>query len=104
MSWLFLLVAILLEVLALVAMKESNGLSKLIPTVLIITFVGMSLAAEAFALKKIDLMQAYVVWVGVGTAFAALVAVLYFKESFSLHKGLYISLVLVGVVGLSLSK
>lgn len=104
MSWLFLLVAILLEVLALVAMKESNGLSKLIPTVLIVSLLGLSLAAETVALKKIDLMQAYVVWVGVGTAFAALVAVFYFKEPFSVNKGLFIGLVLVGVVGLSLSK
>lgn len=104
MSWLFLLVAILLEILALIVMKESNGLSKLIPTVLIVSCIGLSLAAEAVALRKIDLMHAYVVWVGLGTAFAVLVAVLYFKESFSLHKGLFIGLVLAGVVGLSLSK
>lgn len=104
MSWLFLLLAIILEVLALVAMKASNGLSKLIPSLLIVSLTGLSLAVETLALKKIDLMHAYVVWVGVGTTFAALVAVLYFRETFSLHKGLFIGLVLIGVVGLSLSQ
>ena len=104
MSWLFLLVAILLEISALVMMKESGGLTKLIPTLLIVSLIGLSLAAEALALKKIDLMHVYVVWVGVGTALTALVAAFYFKETFSLHKGLFIGLVLAGVVGLSLSK
>ena len=104
MSWLLLLVAITLEVLALIAMKESEGLSKLTPTLLIVLLVGLSLAAEAVALKRIGLMQAYVIWMGVGTTLAVLIAIFHFEEPFSLTKGFFICLVLAGTVGLGVTR
>jgi small multidrug resistance pump len=100
--WLALATAIVLEVSGTVSMKLSDGLTRPLPTVLIFVFYAASFAILAMALKKIDVSVAYAIWAGVGTALIALIGVLYFKEPFSLVKGLSILLIIAGVIGLNL--
>jgi len=66
MSWLFLTLAIVLEVCGTTCMKLSEGFSRLIPSILIFVFYGFSFAAFTLALKRIDLSFAYAVWAGLG--------------------------------------
>ena len=66
MSWLFLGLAIVLEVCGTTCMKLSQGFSKVIPSVLIFVFYGLSFTAFTFALKRIDLSFAYAIWAGLG--------------------------------------
>ncbi len=103
MHWGFLIAAIFLEVAGTTNMKLSDGFSRLLPSVLIFVFYGLSFAALTFALKKIDLSVTYAIWSGVGTAIIATIGVIWFKEPVTAFKVASIVLIIVGVIGLNLS-
>jgi small multidrug resistance pump len=100
---LILVVAILLEVAGTTCMKLAEGFSKLVPSVLIFVFYGLSFAALTLALKHVELGNAYAIWAGVGTAIIAIIGVAYFGEPISTLKVLSISLIVLGVVGLNMA-
>lgn len=102
-SWLFLLLAIMLEIAGTVCMKLSNGFTRLVPSVLIFVFYGFCFAAFSVAIKKIDIAVAYAIWSGVGTACISAIGFIYFRESASVLKLVCLGLIIVGVVGLNLS-
>jgi small multidrug resistance pump len=103
-SWLFMGGAILFEVAGTVSMKLSEGFSRLMPSVLIFIFYGLAFILLTLALKKIDVGVAYAVWSGVGTALVAIIGFLFLKESMSLIKILFITLIIAGVAGLYLTN
>jgi small multidrug resistance pump len=102
-SWLFLVVAISLEVAGTTCMKMSQGFSKLIPSILVFCFYGCSLAALTMALNKIDVSIAYAVWSGLGTAAIALIGCCVFGENINLLKWVGLVFVITGVVALNLA-
>jgi small multidrug resistance pump len=102
MSWLYLILAILLEVCGTTSMKLSQGFTKLVPSILIFVFYCLSFTSITLALKKIDVSVAYAVWSGLGTALIAVLGILWFKEPFSLLKMVSIGLIIAGVIGLNL--
>ncbi|OIO59486.1 MAG: hypothetical protein COX57_03040 [Alphaproteobacteria bacterium CG_4_10_14_0_2_um_filter_63_37] len=101
-AWLYLAIAIVLEVGGTTAMKLSEGFTKTTPTVAMAICYVVSIAALGLALKKIEVSVAYAIWAGVGTAVIALLGILYFKEPATLAKGVSIALIVAGVVGLHL--
>ncbi|KXG08343.1 Quaternary ammonium compound-resistance protein QacC [Anoxybacillus sp. P3H1B] len=103
MSWFFLLLGIISEVMGTTSMKMSQGFAKLIPSIFMFVFYGTSLTFVTLALKKIDVSIAYAIWSGLGTAIIAAIGILFFKESFSLFKLLAILLIIIGVVMLNMS-
>lgn len=103
MSWLFLTLAIVLEVCGTTCMKLSEGFSRLIPSILIFVFYGSSFAAFTLALKRIDLSFAYAVWAGLGVLLIGTIGFLYFKEPISVLKIISMMLIVGGVVGLHAS-
>ncbi len=104
MYWLYLGLAIIFEVFGTTSMKLSQGFTKIIPTISMIFFYMLSFTFLTLALKRIDISVAYAIWSGVGVMLISLIGILFFKESVSLLKILSIILIVVGVVGLHLSK
>ncbi len=102
MNWLYLLLAILLEVSGTTSMKLSNGFTRTLPSVLMFVFYILSFTAMALALKKIDVSLAYAVWSGLGTVVIATIGILWFKEPLNAIKIISIAIIIVGVVGLNL--
>ena len=100
MSWLFLVLAIVLEVCGTTSMKLSEGFSRLAPSLLIFVFYGLSFAAFTVALKRIDLSFAYAIWAGLGVILIGAIGIIYFKEPASALKIISIGLVALGVAGL----
>lgn len=103
MSYLYLITAILLEVVGTTSMKLAEGFSKLIPSVLVFVTYGLSLAALVLALKGIQLSFAYAIWSGLGTALIAAIAFVWFNEPMSALKVASIALIVLGVIGLNAS-
>jgi len=103
MSWLFLALAIVLEVCGTTCMKLSEGFSRLTPSVLIFVFYGLSFVAFTFALRRIDVSFAYALWAGLGVLLIGAVGILYFKELVSVLKIVSIGLIIIGVAGLHAS-
>jgi len=102
MSWLYLVLAIVLEVSGTTSMKVSQGFTRVVPSVLMFLFYGLSLSALTLALKKIDVSVAYAVWSGLGTALIASVGVLWFREPLNAMKIMSLLLIILGVIGLNL--
>lgn len=99
-SWLSLGVAIVFGVLGTISMKLSHGLQKPKPTIALIIFYIISFIGMTYAMKSIQLSIVYAVWSGVGTVLVALVGILYFNELLSARKIFFLSLIVLGVIGI----
>jgi len=102
MAWFYLLAAIILEVSGTTCMKLSQGFTRLLPSVLLFIFYGLSFTCLTLVLKKIEVSIAYAVWSGLGTAIIATIGILYFQESMGPLKLVSLALVIIGVIGLNL--
>ena len=100
--WIYLLIAILTEVVGTTLMKVSQGLTRLVPAVLMFVLYGISFVFMALALKKIEVSTAYAIWSGLGTALIALIGIAWFRESFNIPKLVGIILIIAGVTLLNL--
>jgi len=103
MTWIYLALAILLEVAGTTCMKLAEGLTRLVPSILLFVFYTLSFGMLTLALKRIDVSFAYAVWSGVGTALIATIGVLWFKEPMTALKLISLALIIIGVVGLNFS-
>lgn len=103
MSWFLLFLAIVLEVSGTTCMKLSEGFTRLVPSVLIFVFYGLSFGTFVFVLKRIDVSVAYAVWAGLGVLLVATIGVLWFKEPLNAMKIASMALIVIGVVGVNLS-
>jgi small multidrug resistance pump len=103
MDWLYLVLAIVLEVSGTTSMKLSQGFTRPLPSLLMFLFYALSLSALTLALKAIDVSVAYAVWSGLGTALIASVGVLWMKEPLNALKVVSLMLIIIGVIGLHLS-
>ena len=103
MIYFYLALAIVFEVAWAVAMKMSDGFSKLAPTIVTIICYLLSVVFLALATKKLDVGLAYAIWAGSGAAVIAVIGVLYFKEPLTMMKAASLALIVAGIVGLQLT-
>lgn len=102
-AWLLLICAGLLEVSWLLAMKYSEGFTRLWPTVLVFVLGTISFYLVSLCLKAIPVGTAYVVWTGIGAVGGAIVGMVFFGEPRHALRLISIVLVLSGIVGLKLT-
>ncbi len=102
MGWGYLILAIIFEVFETTMMKLSNGLSNIIPSVLMFVGYIASFAMLAIALKTIDVSVAYAIWSAIGIILISIIGIFYFGESVSLAKVISILVIITGVVSLKL--
>ena len=103
MPWLYLIFAVLLDVAGTICLKVSNGLTRLVPTVLMIVFYGAGFLPLALALKTMQVGLVYAVWSALGTALVVAVGIIWFKEPVSSIKVLSLALITVGLILLNIS-
>ncbi len=72
MAWLYLLLAIIFELVGTTALKFSDGFSKLYWTLGMAVSYGLAFYLLAIVVKTIPLGIAYAVWAGLGTLGASL--------------------------------
>jgi quaternary ammonium compound-resistance protein SugE len=102
LSWMFLLLAGLLEVAFTTALRLSEGLSKPLPTAIFVACAVFSFLSLEKAARAIPLGTAYAVWVGIGAAGTLLVGVALFEEPLSAPRLLFLALLLSSIIGLRL--
>jgi len=104
MSWLWLFLAIALDVAATVCQKLSSGFSRPTPTVLMVLFYGGSLLPMSLALRRLEVATAYAIWSAVGTALVTMIGMVVFKEAATPLKCGAIVLIVSGVVCLNVAS
>lgn len=98
-----LAIAIIFGVLGTISMKISHGFTHLKPSLYLAFFYSVSFVALTLAIENIELTTVYAVWSGVGTLLVAVIGILYFKESISFKKIVYLLLIVIGVIGIHIS-
>lgn len=98
MKYLYLALAIILEVTGSSFLNASNGFTKLLPTVITITTYIACFFFLSLALKSIPLGVAYAIWGGLGIVLTAIISVVVFKQRLDLPAILGIILIVSGVV------
>jgi quaternary ammonium compound-resistance protein SugE len=103
MAWLMVIVAGLFETGFAILLKQSHGMTRLLPTAGFAACALISFALLTMALKRLEVGAAYAVWTGLGAAGTAVVGIWALDESVSALKLVSIGLILAGVIGLNLS-
>ncbi|GKX29167.1 QacE family quaternary ammonium compound efflux SMR transporter [Vallitalea longa] len=104
MSWFYLTVAGVFEVIWATALKYSNGFTRLYPS--IITVIGMiiSFYLLSIATKTLPMGTAYAIWTGIGALGSIIVGILFFKEPCNLTRVFFLLLILLGIIGLKITS
>jgi len=98
MAWTLLILAGLLETGFAIALKYSDGFSRLLPSLLFLAFAVASFSLLNEALKTLPVGTAYAVWTGIGAAGTALIGVLALGEPATAMRFAAIGLIVAGVV------
>ncbi len=103
MSWIFLLLAGLLEIIWAVAMKQSVGFTRLWPTAIMgVSMIG-SFGLLALAMRTLPLGTAYVIWTGIGAVGAFMVGIMFLGEAITPLRILAAVLIVSGLVAMKLA-
>ena len=98
MSYLYLGVAIVAEVIATSALKASEGFSRLGPSLLTVWVGGVALYFLSLALATIPIGVAYAIWSGVGIVLIATVGWVWAKQPLDTPAMIGMGLIIAGVV------
>lgn len=97
MPWVLLLLASVCEVVFAVAMKQSQGFSKLVPTIVTLLGAAGGIILLTLALKTIPLSIGYPIWVGIGVVGTVILGLVMFGEPITALKIAGVVLVIVGI-------
>ena len=104
MTWIVLFVAGLFETAWALALKESDGFSKLGPTLLFLVTLVISMVLLALALRSLPVGTGYAVWTGTGAVGAAIAGMVLLGEPATAGRILPIGLIAIGIVWLALAE
>jgi small multidrug resistance pump len=103
LAWTYLSAAIATEVIGTLFLRFTDGFTRPLPSIVVVTTYVLSLWLTALALKTLEISLAYAVWAGVGTAAIAIIGMAALGETVNALKLASILLVISGVIGLNLS-
>jgi small multidrug resistance pump len=98
-----LTLAIVTEVVGTVALRYSDGFSKLAPSAVVVLGYGASFWLLALVLKQLSIGTTYAVWSAAGTALIAAFGIFALGEPATALKLASLALIIVGVIGLNLA-
>lgn len=102
MAWALLTLAGLLEIVFALAMKYSEGFTRLIPSAVTVAAGLSSVVLLSLSLRSLPIGTGYAVWTGIGAAGTAALGIVFLGESAALLRIVCLLLILTGVLGLKL--
>jgi small multidrug resistance pump len=101
--WFWLAGAILAEVTGTIALKYSEGFSRVVPSILVVLGYGVAFVGLSQALVRgMPVGVAYGVWAALGVTLVALIGAVFLGESLTWIQAGGIALVIGGVLALEL--
>ncbi|APF36152.1 multidrug efflux SMR transporter [Chelatococcus daeguensis] len=97
-GYLYLLIAIVGEVIATSALKASEGFSRPLPSLVTVVGYGIAFYCLSLTLRTIPVGIAYAIWSGIGIVLISLVGLVAFQQTLDVPALLGIGLILAGVV------
>jgi len=100
--WLYLLVAILAEVVATTSLKASDGFQKPLPSLLVVVGYALAFYFMAQTIKVIPVGITYAVWSGFGIVLVSITSWLLYGQKLDQPALAGIGLILAGVLVINL--
>ena len=101
-NWIYLILAIISEVIATSSLKSTEGFTKLWPSIIVLLGYSAAFYFLSLTLDTIPIGVVYAIWSGVGIAAIAVVSVLFFDQKLDTASYIGMGLIIAGVVVLRL--
>ena len=104
MAWnyTYLLVAIFFEVLATTALKETQGFTRLVPSLVTVVGYGLAFYFLSLPLRTMPVGIVYALWCGAGIIMITAIGWIWFRQQLDLPALLGMGLIMAGVVVINL--
>ncbi|MGF9696057.1 MULTISPECIES: DMT family transporter [Paenibacillus] len=102
MSWVFLIMAGLFEMMGVLMINKWNKDRNLTSILLLVAGFGLSFGFLSLAMRTLPMGTAYAVWTGIGASGGAILGMIFYGESRNALRIVFIALVLGSAVGLKL--
>jgi len=103
MAWTYLALAGCFEIAWAVGLKYTVGLTRPWPTIGTVAAMLASFWFLALAARSLPIGTAYAVWTGVGVIGTTVLGVILFNEPRDWQRAFFVSMILVGIIGLKLA-
>ncbi|MCM3631771.1 MULTISPECIES: DMT family transporter [Paenibacillus] len=102
MSWLFVIVAGLFEMLGVIGINKLNEKISFKNIAITVIGFGLSFLFLTLSLEELPMGTAYAIWTGIGAAGSALIGIIFYKESKNAARLFCIAVIIASVIGLKL--
>lgn len=102
MAYLYLLIAIISEVIATLSLKASAGFSKLAPSIVVVVGYALSFILLSLVLKTVPVGIAYASWSGLGIIFVSVMGYFLYGQKLDVVAIGGIVLIIAGVLIINL--
>ena len=96
-AYIFLILAIFFELLSTSFLKDTNGFTRLYPSLIVITAVCICLFLMSHTMKFIPVGIVYATWAGLGIVAITIVAVIKYKQIPNIPTIIGLFLIVIGV-------
>ena len=96
-AYIFLLMAIVFEVLSTSFLKDTNGFTSLYPSLIVVSALCICLYLMSHAMKFIPVGIVYATWAGLGIVAITIVAVIKYKQIPNIPTIIGLLLIVIGV-------
>ncbi len=103
MPWIHLIIAGLLEVAWAIGLKQTDGWTRLGPSVITGLLMIASFFFLSLALRALPIGTAYAIWTGIGAVGTALIGIFVFGEPRTAARLACIVLIVAGIIGLKVT-
>ena len=98
MKWIYLIIAIITEVIATSALKESEGFTKAIPSLIVIIGYSMTFYFMSLTLRDMSVGITYAIWSGMGILLITLIGYFRYNQMLDAPAVLGMSFIALGII------
>lgn len=100
LGWILVILAAAFEFLGVIGLKKYSEQKTVFNGFIYLLGFGGAFALLYFSFEYLQVSIAYAVWIGIGTAGAVIINMIFFGESKSMGRIISVLLIVIGVVGL----
>lgn len=98
MTYLYLLCAIVAEVIATSALKATNGFANLVPSIIVVVGYAAAFYFLSLTLRTLPVGIAYAIWSGLGIVLISIVGWVIYKQALDAPALIGMGLIIAGVI------
>jgi multidrug transporter EmrE-like cation transporter len=102
MPYIYMLLAVISEVIATTSLKAADGFTRTVPSVLVVIGYGTAFYFLSMTLRSLPVGTAYAIWSGCGVVLVAIAGWLVYGQKMDLWGVIGMGLIIAGVLVLNL--